>query len=103
MKQILAELDLGGRDAKARSDPDQQAIAHLLADPEADVVADHGTRDRSRDDPGQGEVVCGSGVDGCRDQGRFPGKGQAQALQHDHDQDQPVAISRNQRRDVGQN
>src|SRR3954471_18575334 len=39
--EILAELELGGRDAKTRSDPDQQARADLLAHPEADVVADH--------------------------------------------------------------
>jgi hypothetical protein len=93
-EQVLAELDLPGREAQARPEPDQQGVADPLADPEADVVADHRPGHRSGDDPGQRQVVRRPGVDGCCDEGRLTGKGQAQALQHDHDQDQPVAVGR---------
>src|SRR5213595_3162178 len=51
-EQVLAELDLPGREAQARPEPDQQGVADPLADPEADVVADHRPGHGSGNDPG---------------------------------------------------
>src|SRR5215204_4544136 len=74
-EQVLAELDLAGRNVQARPEPHEQAVADLLTDPETDVVPDHRAGDRSCDDPGQRQIVGRSGIDGCGDEGRFTRKG----------------------------
>ncbi len=70
----------------------QQAVAALAPNPEAEVIAQDGPAGCCGNDQHHGELVCGARVDGCHQQHRLAGKGNARTLDGNTRKDGPIAV-----------
>ncbi len=69
-----------------------ETIATLAPHPEAEIIAQNGPAGRRSNDQHKGELVGGARVDGCHQQHRLAGKGNASTLDGNTRKDGPIAV-----------